>query len=379
MVRAFSILFCFFLGTAMARADVRSQPWGKTPDGVPVTLFTLKNVHGMEVQVANLGGIVVSIKTPDRSGHFENVVQGYTELAPYLRDGAHYGALIGRYANRIAGASFVLNGKRYPLVTVNNANVQSHGGPNGYFRRVWDAVAADKPGLSLMLRLSDPDGEMGFPGTMQVQVRYSLTPDNVLRIEYRATTDKPTVVNLTNHSYFKLHGDRNGTIDDQILQIWAGTYLPTDATGMPTGDLAPVAGTDFDFRRPTLIGPRLQSSSEQMILDKGFDHTFVIDGKAGHIRRAAKLDDPQSGRTLEVWTSQPGVQLYTANSVRQAVRDSRGYVPHGAIAFEAQHFPNSPNQPNFPSTEITPATPLHEVTEFRFGVDHGADIQRDAH
>ncbi len=360
------ILTVIVLSTAIARADIAAEPWGTTPEGKPVNIYTLKNDKGFAARISNFGGIVVSLIAPDREGHFDRIVQGYDELTPYLNDGAHYGATIGRYANRIAGAAFSLDGKDYHLVTSNNATVQSHGGPNGYFRRVWDAEMIGGKEPALVLRLVDPDGEMGFPGTVRVQVRYALLADGTLHIDYRATTDKPTVINLTNHSYFSLQGQTGGTVDDQTLQLFSDAFLPGDQTGMPLGEIRPVTGTDFDFRQPALLGPRLASSDIQITQSKGFDHTFVVRGTPGRLRIAARLSDPKSGRSVEVWTTQPGVQVYTANSVRPSVRDSRHYVPHGAIAFEAQHYPNSPNQPNFPSTVITPQTRLHEITEFRF-------------
>jgi aldose 1-epimerase len=365
-VRAAIVLMWVFLWTATAQANIRSEPWGVTPDGRAVTLYTLANDKGITVQISNFGGIVVSLLAPDQEGRIDRIVQGFDDLTPYLNDGAHYGATIGRYANRIGGAAFDLGGKTYRLVTTNNATVQSHGGPNGYFRRVWDAEIIDGKEPSLRLRLVDPDGEMGFPGTVQIQVTYSLRADGALRIDYRATTDKPTVINLTNHSYFSLQGQAGGTVDDQTLQLFSDAFLPGDKTGMPLGEIRPVAGSDFDFRQPALLGPRLASSDVQITQSKGFDHTFVVQGTPGRLRIAARLRDPKSGRSLEVWTTQPGIQVYTSNSVRPAVRDSRHYVPHGAVAFEAQHYPNSPNQPNFPSTVITPQRPLHEVTEFRF-------------
>jgi aldose 1-epimerase len=357
---------CLFLAQMLlslpAAAKVASQIWGNTPDGRPVHLFTLTGAGGIEAKITDFGGRIISIRVPDRNGHADNIVQGFEELAPYLNDASQYGALIGRYANRIAGARFVLDGKTYSLVTAPGATVQSHGGPNGYFRRVWNAQIEDG---HLVLSLSDPDGEMGFPGNVTVKVTYTLLHDR-LRIDYFAATDKATVINLTNHSYFTLSGGKAATVDRQILQVFADAFLPADKIGMPLGEIRPVGGTDFDFRKPTVLGPRLASGSEQMGHENGLDHTFVIDGAAGTLRKAARLTDPAFGRALEVWTTQPGVQVYTANFVSRDAKDRRHYVPHSAIAFEAQHFPNSPNQPNFPSTVVRPGSPLRETTEFRF-------------
>ena len=351
--------------SARASSAIERTSWGTMPDGEPVHLFTLTGATGIQVQITDFGGRVVSIKTPDRSGRMANIVQGFERFEPYRQDSSQYGALIGRYANRIAGAQFTLHGTVYHLVTAGNASVQSHGGPNGYFRRVWDAKTIGGSNPKLVLSLFDPDGEMGFPGNLKVTVVYSLLKDR-LQITYRAETDKDTVVNLTNHSYFTLSGGSDATIDRQILQVSADRFLPIDKTGMPLGVIKTVEGTDFDFREPALLGPRLASTSEQMFQEKGLDHCFVVNGRQGILREAARLTDPKSGRILEVWTTQPGVQVYTANFVSRSAAAERHYQPHSAIAFEAQHFPNAPNEPNFPSAVVTPAKPLHEVTEFRF-------------
>jgi aldose 1-epimerase len=216
----------------------------------------------------------------------------------------------------------------------------------------------------LILERTDPDGFMGFPGTVRVAVTYTLTRDNRLRIDFRATTDKKTVINLINHSYFSLAG--GGTIDGESLQLFAHRYTPIDAGSIPTGEIRDVVGTDFDFTKPVGLGPRLASTDPQIVSKKGIDHNFVIDGQPGTLRIAARLRDPQAGRQLEVWTTQPGVQVYTANSVRPQVAHAKGYVPHSSISFQTQHYPDSPNHPNFPSTELAPGKPFHEVTEFRF-------------
>jgi aldose 1-epimerase len=348
-----------------AAAGVTRGTWGVLPGGEPVHLFTLTSSSGIQAQITDFGGRVVSLKVPDRAGRMANIVQGFETFEPYRTDSSQYGALIGRYANRIAGAQFTLNGHVYHLVTTGHALVQSHGGPNGYFQRVWDARGIDGKDPRRVLSLFDPDGEMGFPGNLRVTVTYTLMKDR-LRIEYRAVTDKDTVVNLTNHSYFTLSGGTSATVDDQVLQVFADRYVPADKTGMPLGDIRAVGGTDFDFRKPARLGPRLASSSEQMSQENGLDHSFVVNGRAGSLRQAARLTDPKSGRVLEVWTTQPGVQIYTANFVSRRAVAERHYQPHSAVAFEAQHYPNSPNQPNFPSTLVSPAKPLHEVTEFRF-------------
>lgn len=359
-----SLLFMLLL-SAPASAKIAREPWGVMPDGDPVHLFTLTSSSGIQAQITDFGGRVVSLKVPDRRGKMANIVQGFDAFAPYLNDNSQYGALIGRYANRIAGARFTLDGHVYHLVTAPHATVQSHGGPNGYFRRVWDARPIDGSAPRLMLSLFDPDGEMGFPGNLKVTVTYTLMKDR-LRIEYSAATDRDTVVNLTNHSYFALSGAPSATVDNQLLQVFADRFLPDDKTGMPLGEIRPVEGTDFDFRKAARLGPRLASASQQMSNENGLDHTFVINGRPGDLRPAARLSDPASGRVLEVWTTQPGVQIYTANFISQPAAELRHYQRHGAVAFEAQHFPNSPNEPGFPSTVVKPDRPLHEVTEFRF-------------
>jgi aldose 1-epimerase len=368
-MRLIVILAALMALATPAGAKIVSKSWGTTPDGKSVELFTLTNANGLEVRISNFGGIIVSIKTSDRTGKFANIVQGFDALKPYIDDPAYYGAIVGRYANRIAGAQFTLNGTTYRLTTVKGAKLQLHGGPNGYSRRVWQATTEDGPASSLTLRLTDPDGEMGFPGKVDVTVIYTLTPDNRLRIDYRATTDKSTVINLTNHSYFSLAGQGPGTVDRETLQVFADRFAPADTTGMPLGEIRPVAGTDFDFTKPALVGPRLASKDIQMRQENGLDHMFAVNGAAGTLRKAVRLSDPDSGRILEVWTTQPGVQVYAANSVQSSVKESRHYEPHGALAFETQHYPNSPNEKNFPSTVITPQKPLHEVTEFRFLTD----------
>jgi aldose 1-epimerase len=368
-MRPMAILTCLLAMTLPAQSKIVSEAWGTAPNGKAVSLYTLTNANGIEARISNFGGVIVSIRAPDRSGKFANIVQGFDTLAPYIDDPAYYGAIIGRYANRIAGAQFTLNGTTYHLTTVNGEKLQIHGGPNGYSRRVWQATIKEGSTPSLTLRLIDPDGEMGFPGEVKVAVTYTLTPDNRVHIDYRATTNKSTVINLTNHSYFSLAGQGPGTVDSEKLQIFADKFAPADTTGMPLGEIRPVVGTDFDFTKPTVIGQRLASRDIQMRQENGLDHMFAVNGEPGALRKAVRLSDPGSGRVLEVWTTQPGVQVFAANSVQPSVRESRHYEPHGALAFETQHYPNSPNQPNFPSTVITPDNPLHEVTEFRFLTD----------
>lgn len=358
---------------SLVQAAISSQNWGKTADdGRPANLYTLTNDKGMRVRISNYGGVIVSIDVPGRDGKLADVVQGFDSLADYtspdyIRSNGHYGSIIGRFANRIRGASITLDGKTYALDPDKNGDLDQ-GGSMAYFRQVFHAAPHDGPEPSLVLTHTDPDGFMGFPGTVKVTVTYTLTRNNILRIDYRATTDKKTVINLINHSYFNMAGDASGPIDHQVLQIFAHHFTPIDSKSIPTGEIRDVAGTDFEFTKPMVLGPRLASSDPQIAGKKGLDHNFVIDGTPGHLRPAVELTDPASGRRLAVWTTQPGVQVYSSNSVRPKVAIAKGYVPHGAISFQTQHYPDSPHHPNFPSTELAPGQSFHEVTEFRFSV-----------
>lgn len=354
---------------APAQAAIKAEPWSVTADdGRPASLYTLTNAHGMEARITNYGGVVVSLTAPDRHGAFADVVEGFDSLTDYtsddyIRSNGHYGAIIGRFANRIRGARITLDGRSYALDPDKNGDLDQ-GGRLAYFRQVFTATTLDGPEPSLVLRHIDPDGFMGFPGKVEVTITYTLTRNNVLRIDFRAATDKKTVINLINHSYFNLAG--KGTVDDQRLQLFAHAFTPIDAGSIPTGEIRDVKGSDFDFTEPVQLGPRLASAEPQIAAKKGLDHNFVIDGPPGRLRIAARLSDPGSGRILEVWTTQPGMQVYSANSVRPKVALDKGYVPHGAMSFQTQHYPDSPNHPNFPSTELTPDEPFHEVTEYRF-------------
>ena len=352
-----------------AWAGISAKPWGATADdGRPAQIYTLTNAHGMEARITNYGGVLVSLKVPDRGGALGDVVQGFDSLtdytsADYLKANGHYGSIIGRFANRIRGAKITLDGKSYALDPDKNGDLDQ-GGVMAYFRQVFTATPKDGPEPSLVLRHTDPDGFMGFPGKVEVTVTYTLTRDNVLRIDFSAVTDKKTVINLINHSYFNLSG--KGTVNDETLQLFAHHFTPIDSGSIPTGEIRDVAGSDFDFTKPVKLGPRLASADPQIASKKGLDHNFVIDGTPGLLRIAARMSDPASGRVLEIWTTQPGVQVYSGNSVRPKVALDKGYVPHGAMSFQTQHYPDSPNHPNFPSTELTPDKPFHEVTEFRF-------------
>ncbi|MDE1986424.1 MAG: galactose mutarotase [Alphaproteobacteria bacterium] len=370
---------CFIAVLALAvissaQAKIISQPWGATADdGRPANLYTLTNASGMEVKITNYGGIIVSIRVPDRDGKMADVVEGFDSLADYtsadyIAKNGHYGALIGRYANRIKGGRITLDGKTYTLDLDPYGNADQ-GGRMGYFRQVWQAAVKDGDEPRLVLTHTDPDGYMGYPGTVQATVTYTLRKNNTLAVDIRATTDKPTVVNIVSRNYFNLAGVGAGTIDNHVLQIFADAFTPVDDTSSATGEIRSVTGTDFDFTKPSAIGPHLKSKDPQVLHSKGIDNNFVLNGKAGTLHIAARLSDPASGRVVEVWTMQPGLQVYSGNYVHQQAAIDRHYPVHGALTLEAQHFPNSPNHPNFPSTELVPGKPFHAVTEFRFSTD----------
>ncbi len=352
-IAAAAILFAF---AAPATAKITVQDWGAAPDGGKASLYTLTNARGVEARITNYGGIIVSLKAPGRDGVMANVVQGFDSPAEYVEAGGRYGALIGRFANRIKNQTYALDGVTY--------HVTRDGKP--YDQRVWNATPVNGAEPRLVLKLNDPDGAMGFPGTVNVTVTYTLTNNNRLRIDYRATTDKPTVISLTNHSYFNMAG--SGTVLDQLLTINADNITAGDASNTPTGELRPVPGSAFDFRTPTPIGARINDPDPLLVQAKGYDQNYAINGVPGTMRLAARLEDPKSGRVLEEWTTQAGIQVYTANYATKDFVVSRGFGGHSAVALEAQAFPNAPNVPHFPSALVTPKKPLHEVTEFRFSV-----------
>ena len=355
-------------GTERTRA--RTDQVGKLADGTPVHRWTLAGDRGLTVAVLTYGGIVQTLEVPGRDGVPANVVLGLPTLDDYLAgNGPYLGALIGRYGNRIAGGAFTLDGRAYRL-PVNNPPNSLHGGTEGFDKRVWTATGT---GDGVELAYTSADGEMGYPGTLSVTVRYTLTADNGLRIDYAATTDAPTVVNLTNHSYFNLAGEAAGSIEGHRLQLSASRYTPTDATSIPTGELAPVAGTPFDFTSPHAVGERIDDDHEQLRFGLGYDHNYVLDrppGGEGDLVLAARVSDPGSGRVLEVETTEPGVQLYSGNQLDGSLTGTGGvaYGPRAGLCLETQHFPDSPNQPRFPSTVLRPGELYRSATVYRFGV-----------
>jgi aldose 1-epimerase len=349
------------------------HPFGSTPDGEPIELFTLANGNGLSVELLNYGGIVRRVLALGRDGSTANVALGFATLTEYLhRNSPHFGALIGRYANRIAGGAFVLDGVPYQL-TRNEGMNSLHSGPLGFDKRVWQAdVPAPTPtSVSVALTYTSPSGEMGFPGTLVARATHTLTSDGVLRIDYTAETDAPTVVNLTNHTYWNLAGEGSGAIDDHVLTLAASAYTPIDATLIPTGTIAPVEGTPLDFTRPATIGARVDENFRQLDLAGGYDFNYVLDAPdAAAPAHAATLLDPVSGRTLEVWTTEPGIQLYSGNHLdgTLAGTDGSSHVRRSGVALETQHFPDSPNRPEWPTTVLRPGELYRSSTEYRLSV-----------
>jgi aldose 1-epimerase len=350
---------------AEAKSKMQKQSFGKTEDGQPVNLYILTNKNGMEAAITNYGGTVVSLKVADRNGKFEDVVLGYDNLDGYATGKAYIGATVGRYANRIAHATFTLDGTTYTLAK-NDGDNHLHGGFN---KRVWTAKdVSSSAGQALELTYLSKDGEEGFPGTLPVKVVYTLTDQNELKIDYSATTDKDTVLNLTNHAYFNLAGQGNGDILQQQVMIQADRFTPIDATSIPTGELRSVKGTPFDFTKMTAIGARIDQDDQQLKLRRGYDHNFVLNGDTMRaLFLAAQAYDPHSGRVLEVLTTEPGIQLYTGNFLDGIHgKDGKVYNRRYAFCLETQHFPDSPNHPNFPTAELKPGQHFQSTTVYKF-------------
>jgi aldose 1-epimerase len=361
----------WLLTAAAAKSGITSQSWGKTPEGTEVNLYTLTNANGVEARITNYGAIIVSLKVPDRKGALADVVLGFDTLDPYLKENPHFGAVVGRYGNRIAKGHFSLDGHDYTLAINNGAN-SLHGGVKGFDKQLWTGKTMEsKDGPSVQLTYVSKDGEEGYPGTLTSIVTYTLTDANELRIHYQATTDKPTVLNLTNHSYFNLAGAGNGDILGHQLALDADKFTPVDSGLIPTGELRAVAGTPFDFRKPTAIGARIGQDEEQLKMGGGYDHNFVLNGKAGVLRQAARVTEPQSGRVMQVLTTEPGVQFYTGNFLDGTITGKGGKVYNKRFGFclETQHYPDSPNQPSFPSTVLRPGSTYDTTTVFRFSTD----------
>jgi aldose 1-epimerase len=350
-------------------SNIDKQPFGATKDGQAVFLYTLRNSSGMEVKITNYGGTIQSIKAPDRDKNFADVVLGFDSVEGYQqpKNTSYFGALIGRYANRIAKGQFQLHGQLYHTPTNEGPNTL-HGGLKGFDKQVWEAKPMQTPeGPSLQLHYLSKDGEEGFPGNLDVTVTYTLDKKNGLHLDYRATTDQETVLNLTNHSYFNLSGAGNPSILKTRVTVDADNYTPVDDTLIPTGKIESVSGTPLDFRHGNVIGDRINKDDEQLKLAKGYDHNFVLNHPGNLKVRAAKIEDLDSGRVLEVYTDQPGLQFYTGNFLDGSVTGIGGqYVYRSALCLETQHFPDSPNHANFPSAVLEPGQTFHQTTIFRF-------------
>ncbi|MFZ0541983.1 MAG: aldose epimerase family protein [Candidatus Sulfotelmatobacter sp.] len=348
--------------TVAAKTRVSKQPFGHTPEGTPVEMYTLADGK-IEARIMTYGGIVVSLRTPDRNGKLDDIVLGCDSVEKYVVQTAHFGGIIGRYANRIAHGTFQLDGQTYSIPK-NDGDNALHGGIRGFDKVVWTAKEITD---GIELTYVSKDGDQGFPGTLATTVRYTLS-GSALRIDYSATTDKDTVLNLTNHSYFNLAGQGNGDILRHVVKIDASRFTPVDATLIPTGELKPVEGTPFDFRTPHVVGERIDADDAQLRLGHGYDHNFVLDHPAGQLAEAAEVYEPTTGRILRVSTTEPGLQFYTGNHLDGSItgKDGRVYKARFALCLETQHFPDSPNHPSFPSTELKPGQKFHSVTVFEF-------------
>jgi aldose 1-epimerase len=348
--------------------SVAEAPFGTLEDGGKVTLYTLTNASGAEARIINYGAIVVSMKVPDREGKLRDVVLGYDDLAGYAKDKDFFGSTVGRYGNRIGAGKFTLDGKTYQL-DLNNGPNHLHGGSQGFFKKLWKSEPVKgKDGPGVKLTYVSKDGEQGYPGTLTMTVTYTLTPKNGLRIDYRGTTDKPTILNPTHHSYFNLSGDPTHTILDEELSIDADKTTPVDAGLIPTGKLADVAGTPMDFRKATKIGARIDAKDEQLGFGKGYDHNWVLRTPSKKVRKVAELYDPTSGIAMQILTDQPGLQFYSGNFLNGTIHGKSGvaYQLRTAVCLEAQVFPDSPNHANFPSAVLRPGHQYTQTTIYQF-------------
>lgn len=376
---AWNILLALMLSACCAygaarpnsKSGIKMTIFGKMPDGQVVHLYTLTNSRGMQVGLINYGARIVSIVVPDRNGHMADVVLGFDNLEGYVsKNDPFFGATVGRYANRIANGKFKLDGVEYKL-PINDGPNTLHGGPQGFDKKVWTGRELSGAAPAVEMTYFSKNGEMGFPGDMHVKVVFTLENDNALRLDYTATTDKDTVINLTNHSYFNLDGAGSGNILDEVAMINAGEFTPVNSTEIPLGNLQSVAGTPFDFRKPTPIGARINEHNQQLEFAHGYDDNWVINRKGPGLALAARVVDPKSGRVIECETTEPGVQFYTANFLDGSIHGKGGkvYGFRSAFTLETQHYPDSPNQPGFPSTELKPGETFHQTTIFKFSTE----------
>ena len=364
-----AVAACFTLSSC-GTVNISKAPFGKTKDGTPVDLYTLSNDSGMTAKITNYGGTVTQLHVPDSNGQVADVVLGYDQLASYIRASPYFGCITGRYANRIAKGKFSMGGGldtfNYQLATNNGPN-HLHGGEVGFDKKVWTAKEVSGPGKAgIELSYTSPDGEEGYPGTLDTTVTYWLNTNNELRIEYRATTDQATHLNLTHHSYFNLAGAGSGDILDHKIELFASKFVPTDSTGIPLGELRSVRGTPFDFLAPHAIGERINADDPQIVAGKGYDHTWVIDGRG--MRLAARVTEPASGRVMDVLTDQPGIQFYTGNYLDGSNhgKGDKVYKYRTGLCLETQVFPDSPNRPEYPSSLLEPGDTYTHTCVYRF-------------
>jgi aldose 1-epimerase len=368
------------LATLLAGCQQREPPaeaptvertlFGELPDGREVYAYTLDNGRGVTLEAISYGGIIVSLDTPDRRGRRGDIVLGYDDLSGYLKETPYFGAIIGRYGNRIANARFTLDGRTYQLAANNGPN-HLHGGDIGFDKVLWSAMPFSRAdSVGVVFRYTSPDGEEGYPGNLAATVTYTLTTDGSLVFDYEATTDKPTPVNLTQHSYFNLAGDGARDVLDHVLTIYADSFTPVDSTLIPPGKIEPVAGTPFDFRTPMAIGARIGATDQQLEYGGGYDHNFVLDRSGPGLAHAAHVYEPTTGRTLDIYTTEPGLQFYSGNFLDGSLVGKSGHVYEHRYGFclETQHYPDSPNEPGFPSTILRPGEEYRSRTVLRFGV-----------
>ena len=355
---------------ATKEASVNKAAFGTTPEGEAVDVYTMTNAQGMEVRAITFGGIITSIRVPDKAGKFDDVVLGFDTLDGYLKNPPFLGAIIGRYANRIGKGRFTLDGKTYTLA-INNAPNHLHGGVKGFDKVVWKAESFKREeAVGIVFTHTSPDADQGYPGALSLRVTYTLTPRNEIEVEFEATTDKATPINMTQHTYFNLAGDGSRDVLDHVMTIHASRYTPVDSTLIPTGELASVEATPFDFRMPATIGARISADHMQIRYGNGYDHNFVLDRTNEGLVPAAHVEEPTTGRVLDVSTTEPGMQFYTGNFLDGSLAGKAGHVYKQRMGFclETQHFPDSPNKPSFPSTILRPGDTYRSKTVFAFSV-----------
>ena len=364
-----SFLLCVSLLEALN--TIKRESFGTTSDGQPVDLYTLSNSSGTELRVTNYGGIIVALRVGDRNGKLADIVLGHDELKGYFSNSPYFGAIVGRYANRIAGGKFKLDGAEYHLATNNGPN-SLHGGLKGFDQAVWNtSTSSGSDGDTVAFSYTSKDGEEGYPGNVQIKVSYTLTKHNELIVDYVATTDKATPINLTQHTYFNLQGEGAGNVLRHEIRLNAEHYTPVDKSLIPTGEILTVKGTPLDLTSPTAIGAHIDSTFDQMALARGYDHNYVINRTNDSLQFAARVREPISGRVLEVYTTEPGIQFYTGNFLDGSIKGKQGHVyqQRSGFCLETQHYPDSPNHSNFPSTILRPGTTFHSTTKYRFLVD----------